>query len=88
MKHSDIWQKQVYTTKMINRFKDGGDVLSPIYILDHTHGFVIFKRDEHKQAIQTKDFISTYIKACGYGLKKKQEYALSNTLPLKLVKKH
>lgn len=71
MKKTDIFEGQVYETKMLSRFSSEKTTLSPIKILAHECGFVIFKRDGQKQAIHTKDFISTYIKACGYKLKNK-----------------
>jgi hypothetical protein len=86
MKHSDIFQKQVYVTDMLSKFTSEIKVLSPIKILDHTCGFVIFERDGHKQAVETKSFISTYIRACGYKLKNGYTYELSDTLPLSLKK--
>ncbi len=86
MKHSDIFQKQIYITTMLQRFTSENKVLSPIKILDHTCGFVIFERDGLKQAIETKSFISTFIRACGYKLKNGHRYELSDTLPLKLKK--
>lgn len=71
MKSQDIFKGQVYITSMENRFSSNTKPLPPIKILAHEAGFVIFKRDGHKQAIETKSFISTFITACKYRLKNK-----------------
>lgn len=55
-----------YTTKMLSRFDLDEKPLSPISILAHVEGFVIFRRDGHKLAIKTQSFIETYIEACEY----------------------
>jgi len=64
----EITRGQVYKTKMLSRFSSETKTLSPIKILAHVEGFVIFKRDNEKQAVETKSFISTYLKACKYKL--------------------
>lgn len=86
MKASDIWKGQTYLTDMPNRFISENKTLSPIKILAHEAGFIIFQRDAEKQAIKAKDFISIYITACKYRLKRRSAYVLSNELPLRLIK--
>lgn len=87
MKAQEIFKGQTYTTTMENRFSSKIEPLAPIKILAHVEGFVIFKRDGIKQAIETSSFISTFIKACKYALKKRIEYELATDLPLRLIKK-
>lgn len=86
MKRADIFKGQTFTTEVLSRFDIDNKPLSPITILAHVEGFVIFKRDNHKMAVETKSFISTYLTACKYRLKKKAIYQLSNDLPLRLIK--
>lgn len=71
MKANEIFKGQVYTTTMESRFTSETAPLSQIKILAHEAGFVIFKRDGIKQAVETSTFISTFIKACKYKLKNK-----------------
>lgn len=71
MKAKDIFKGQTYTTTMDNRFSSKVEPLGPIKVLAHEAGFVIFKRDGVKQAVETSSFISTFIKACKYKLKNK-----------------
>lgn len=71
MKAAGIFKGQTYVTTMLNRFVSEKKVLSPIKVLAHVEGFVIFKRDEIRFAITAKNFIETYIKACKYKLKNK-----------------
>lgn len=69
MKSSEIFKGQVYVTKMLDRFASEKKNLSPIRVLANIEDFVIFKRDGFKMAISTKQFIDTFINACGYRLK-------------------
>lgn len=88
MKSADIWKGQLYVTDMVSRFTSETKVLSPIKILANVEGFIIFTRDGVKQALATKSFTSTYITACKYKLKQRgYKYELSDTLPLRLIKK-
>ncbi len=64
----EITAGQRYLTETKARFTSENKTLSPITILAHVEGFVIFKRDNEKVAVKTEDFTSTYLNACKYFL--------------------